>query len=90
MELNYHLTAANQPTHHISTKHIKKENGSKNEESRSSNDKVSGHDNEDDDSEEESDIDSDVDLNLGLSDEEYSDEEEYTMLVSHWLYRYFN
>lgn len=85
MELNYHLATNN-------NLHVPKQNKAE-DSSKPSEDKHSVHKKEktplanaddaeeEDVEEEESDSDSEVDLSLGLSDEEYSDEEEYTMVV---------
>jgi len=83
VELNYYLTAGNQA--HTS-KHSKSEEVAKINDEKRGNQKKGrcGDESDDDEMEEESDSDSDVDLNLGLSDEEYSDEEEYAMVVSYF------
>ena len=84
VELNYY--------HQVSTSQVHTAKLSKSEESKSMDEKakdqkkrkltlVDDGDNKEGDIEDESDSDSDVDLNLGLSDEEYSDEEEYSMVV---------
>ena len=85
VELKYHLTTATNQAHAAKQQHGKAEDVTKNIEEKHSNHKkerCAADESDDDELEEESDSDSDVDLNLGLSDEEYSDEEEYAMVVS--------